>query len=96
MSLNPMNRQDGNNKEEPLCWLIGYKIISVTFCYQVLPENTPFLHQDYFNITSVHPQKGIYAIAQPMDTIGGGAGIWTPDTADMSLNPENRQDGNNK
>jgi hypothetical protein len=28
--------------------------------------------------------------------IGGGAGILTPDTADMSLNPENRQDGNIK
>jgi hypothetical protein len=27
---------------------------------------------------------------------GGGAGIWTPDTADMSLNPENRQDANIK
>jgi hypothetical protein len=30
---------------------IGYKIILITFRYQVLPENTLFLHQDYFNVT---------------------------------------------
>jgi hypothetical protein len=28
-----------------------------------------------------------------MEMIGGGAGIRTPDAADMSFNPANRQDG---
>jgi len=27
---------------------------------------------------------------------GGGAGTWAPDAADMSLNPDNRQNGDNK
>ena len=37
---------------------------------------------------------GICKLLNLLEVDGGVAGIWTPDTADMSLNPENRQDGN--
>jgi hypothetical protein len=52
MSLNPENRQGGNIQRKFYFQSISYKIFSLTFYYRLLPQNTPFFHQDYCNSTA--------------------------------------------